>query len=180
MMMYRIQFQTVSSLLAKPRKIPVMVFLCYLIFIWATNYCPEARAAEDGYIYEYQSEVYRYSVLETGENYTFTFDKNPGEISEKLKAVYHVLQSVFSDSSIEKRHSEAYTKERAKCYVFDSSFYTYTACFLPNEFSTTNSDRFWGYVTQIPNWKWLVTWNLLPAVLAFGLFFYIGAKRKSS
>ncbi|MCD2449621.1 hypothetical protein GO003_004370 [Methylicorpusculum oleiharenae] len=180
MTMNRIYVQAGLSLPAKPRKITVLVYLCHLILVYAINYCPEARAAKDEYVYENQGEVYRYSVLQTGENYTFAFDNNPGEISEKLKAGYHVLQSVFDDSSIETKHSQAYTKERAKCFVFDSSFYTYTACFLPNEFSTTNRERFWGYVSQIPNWKWLVTRNLLPAVLAFGLFFYIGTKRKIS
>lgn len=180
MSMNRIQFKAGLSLPAKSRKVPVLVFLCSLIFVYATNYCPEARAANDEYVYEYQGEAYRYSILQTGENYTFTFDKNPGEISERLNAVYHVLQSVFDDSSIETKHSQAYTKERAKCYVFDSSFYTYTACFLPNEFSRNNLDRFWGYVAHVPNWKWLVTRNLLPAVFAFGLFFYIATKRKNS
>ncbi|MDO8843150.1 MAG: hypothetical protein Q7U98_03815 [Methylicorpusculum sp.] len=180
MTMNRIQLQTGLSLPVKPRKRPVLVFLCLLVFVSATNYCHVARAAKDEYVYEHQGEVYRYSILQTGENYSFSFDKNPGEISEKLKAVYHVLQSVYDDSSIETKHSQAYTKERAKCFVFDSSFYTYTACFLPNEFSTNNRERFWGYVTQIPNWKWLVTRNLLPAVLAFGLYFYIGTKRKIS
>jgi hypothetical protein len=180
MTMNRIQSQTGLSLPVKPRKRTALVFLCLLVFVSATNYCHEARAAKDEYVYEQQGEVYRYSVLQTGENYSFSFDKNPGEISEKLKAGYHVLQSVYDDSSIETKHSQAYTKERAKCFVFDSSFYTYTACFLPNEFSTNNRERFWGYVTQIPNWKWLVTRNLLPAVLAFGLYFYIGTKRKIS
>lgn len=180
MTMNRIQLNAGLSLPAKPRKIPALVFWGSLIFVYASNYCPEAYAAKGEYIYEHQGEVYRYSVLQTGENYTFTFDKNPGEISEKLKAGYHVFQSVFDDPSIETKHSQAYTKERAKCFVFDSSFYTYTACFLPNEFSTDNRDRFWGYVTQIPNWKWLVTRNLLPAALAFGLFFYVGTKRKIS
>lgn len=154
-------------------------FLCPLIFLWAVNYCPEARAAVNEFVYEHQGEVYRYSVTETGENYTFTFDNNPGEMSEKLKAGYYVLQSVYDDPSIKTKYSQAYIKERARCFVFDSTFYTYTACFLPNEFSPKNRDRFWGFVTQIPNWKWLVTRNLLPAALAFGLVFYISTKRKN-
>jgi len=156
-----------------------IIFLSALIFVFATNYCVTARAAKNEFIYEHQGEVYRYFVSETGENYTFTFDKNPGEISEKLKAGYHVLQSVYDDPTIETKYSQGYIKERARCFVFDSTFYTYTACFLPNEFSQINRDRFWGFVTQIPNWRWLVTRNLLPAVLAFGLFFFISTKRKN-
>ena len=156
------------------------LFLYPLFFAWATNYCLEARAAENEFVYGHQGGTYRYSVSKTGENYTFTFDKNPGEMCEKLKAGYHVLQSVYDDPTIETKYSQGYIKERARCFVFDSTFYTYTACFLPNEFSPNNRDRFWGFVTQIPNWKWLVTRNLLPAVLAFGLFFYIGTKRKNS
>jgi hypothetical protein len=156
------------------------LFLYLLFFAWATNYCLEACAAENEFVYEHQGEAYRYSVSKAGEDYTFTFDKNPGEMSEKLKAVYHVLQSVYDDPTIETKYSQGYIKERARCFVFDSAFYTYTTCFLPNEFSLNNRDRFWGFVTQVPNWKWLVIWNLLPAVLAFGLFFYIGTKRKKS
>jgi len=156
-----------------------MIFFSALIFVFATNYCVITRAAKNEFIYEHQGEVYRYFVSETGENYTFTFDKNPGDISEKLKAGYHVLQSVYDDPTIETKHSQGYIKERARCFVFDSTFYTYTACFLPNEFSPNNRDRFWGFVTRIPNWKWLVTRNLLPAVMAFGLFFFISTKRKN-
>lgn len=83
-----------------------------------------------------------------------------------------MLQSVYKDSSINKTHSEAYIRERARCYVFDSNFYTYTLCFLPNDFSKGNEDRFWGFVTQMPNWKWLITRFLLPALLSFTLLFY--------
>ncbi|MDD1632690.1 MAG: hypothetical protein LUP91_10865, partial [Methylococcaceae bacterium] len=83
------------------------------------------------------------------------------------------------DPSIESNYSQHYIKERARCFVFDSTFYTYTVCFLPNEFSQINRDRFWGFVTQIPNWRWLVTRNLLPAALAFGLIYFISTKRKN-
>ena len=154
-------------------------FLSTSFFIFATTYCLEAGAAKNEFTYEHQGEIYQYFVSKTGENHTFTFDKNPGEISEKLKAVYHVLQSVYDDPTIETNYSQDYIKERAKCFVFDSTFYTYTACFLPNEFSKNNRDRFWGFVTQIPNWRWLVTRNLLPAALAFGLLFFISTKRKN-
>ena len=154
-------------------------FLSVLIFVFATNYCPEAVAAKDEFVYKHQGEIYHYFVSKTGENYTFKFDKNPGEMSEKLKAGYHVLQSIYDDPTIEINHSQHYIKERARCFIFDSTFYTYTVCFLPNEFSRDNRDRFWGFVTQIPNWKWLATRNLLPAVLAFGLIFFITTKRKN-
>ena len=154
-------------------------FLSVLIFLFTTNYCPEVCAAKDEFVYEHQGEVYRYFISKTGENYTFKFDRNPGDMSEKNKAVHHVLQSLYDDPTIEKNYSQHYIKERARCFVFDSNFYTYTACFLPNEFSKSNRDRFWGFVTQIPNWRWLATRNLLPAALAFGLIFFIFTKRKN-
>ena len=56
--------------------------------------------------------------------------------------------------------------------------HTNLACFLANEFSQNNHECFWGLVTQIANWRWLLTRNLLPAVLAFGLFFFITTKRR--
>lgn len=97
---------------------------------------------------------------------------------ENVKPDYHVLQSMYDDPIIETNYSQHYIKARARCFVFDSIFYTYTPCFLPNEFSQNNRDRFWGFTTQISNWRWLVTRNLLPAALGFGLFFFITTKRK--
>jgi hypothetical protein len=154
-------------------------FWSALVFVSSAHYGLAASLAKDEFVYEHQGEVYRYFVAKTGENYTFKFDKNPGEMSEKLKAGYHVLQSLYDDPTIETHYSQHYIKERARCFVFDSTFYTYTACFLPNEFSQNNRDRFWGFVTRIPNWLWLVTRNLLPAALAFGLIFYLTTKRKN-
>jgi hypothetical protein len=68
-------------------------------------------------------------------------------------------------------------KETALCFVFDGTFYSYRACFLPNDYSPANRDRFWGFTTRLPNALWLVTRNLLPALLAIGLFFLFPKKQ---
>jgi len=44
------------------------------------------------------------------------------------------------------------------------------------DFNKNKKDRLWGFVTQMPNWKWLITRFFLPALLAFGLFFYLGRR----
>ena len=155
------------------------LFHC-ILFILSTVYCSAISASETAFTYVNAKESYPYTVVQTGENYTFKFNKNPaknGNNTAQLKAGYHVLQSIYKDSSIYKTYSEAYIRERARCYVFDSNFYTYSLCFLPNDFSQKNNDRFWGFTTQVPNWKWLVTRILLPVLLAFALFFYL-TKRK--
>ncbi len=135
--------------------------------------CPTLTAAEGAGEFVYPSEGvdYPYSVKQTGENYTFEFSKNPGAEGRKLKAALHVLQSVYGDSSINPSYSETFMKETALCFVFDGTFYSYRACFLPNDYSPANRDRFWGFVTQLPNALWLITRNLLPALLVLGAFF---------
>jgi len=122
-------------------------------------------------------ENYAYSVKQTGDSYTFEFEKNPGAEGKKLKAAVHVLHSVYGDDSVNPRYSETFMKETALCFVFDGTFHSYRACFLPNDYSPGNRDRFWGFVTQLPNALWLITWNLLPALLAIGLFFFLPKKR---
>ena len=157
-------------------------FFHCMLFILSMAYCSAITANESEFIFVNSKESYQYSVVQTGENYTFKFNNNPaknGNNTVKLKAGYHVLQSVYKDSSIYKTYSEAYIRERARCYVFDSNFYTYSLCFLPNDFSNKDKDRFWGFTTQVPNWKWLVTRILFPVLLAFALFFYL-TKRKDS
>lgn len=117
-----------------------------------------------------------YSVKQTGENYTFEFANNPGNLFNKLQASLAVLKTVYGDSSINSTYSETFMKETAQCFVFDANFYSYRACFLPNDYSPGNRDRFWGFVTQLPNAMWLITRNLVPALLGFGLFFYCFGK----
>ncbi|BCG65282.1 MAG: hypothetical protein methR_P3108 [Methyloprofundus sp.] len=90
---------------------------------------------------------YQYTVVQTGENYTFKFAQPVNDSVVKLQAGYHVLQSIYQDSSINKQYTEAYIRERARCYVFDSRFYTYSLCFLPNDFNIKYKDRFWGFTT---------------------------------
>lgn len=123
---------------------------------------------------------YPYSIVQAGDNYNFKFAASPPDNITKLKAGYHVLQSVYQDPTIYKTHSESYIRERARCYVFDSSMYTYSLCFLPNDFSVKNKGRFWGFVTQMPNWKWLLTRFFLPVLLVYVLVFYITRHRKKS
>ncbi len=125
--------------------------------------------------FQFQSDGlnYPYSVKQTGDNYTFEFQDNPGKEGRKLQAAVHVLQSVFDDTSINPTYSETFMKESAQCFMFDATFYSYRACFLPNDYSPGNRNRFWGFVTQLPNALWLVTRNLLPALLGFGFLFYL-------
>jgi hypothetical protein len=154
------------------------LFHCVL-FVFGTVYCSTINAKTTEFEYVTDEQSYQYSVTPTGENYTFKFEKNPGNNASKLKAGYHVLQSVYEDSSINKTYSESYIRERARCFVFDSNFHTYSLCFLPNEFSQKNTDRFWGFTTQVPNWKWLVTRFFLPVLLVYLLVFYV-TRRKNS
>lgn len=114
--------------------------------------------------------VLRYSVRPTGENFTFQFDENPGTLAAKLAAGLHVLSSVYEDDSIASRQSSFFTKEGAKCFVFDARFHTYTTCFLPNDYSPGNQERFWGYVTRVPNAYWMIAYNLLPALALLAVF----------
>ena len=123
-------------------------------------------------------ESYQYSVIQAGDNYNFKFHRSPVDNATKLRAGYHVLQSVYQDSSINKTHSENYIRERARCFVFDSRFHTYSLCFLPNDFSLKDKGRFWGFVTQVPNWKWLLTRFFFPVLLIYGLVFYIAKRQK--
>lgn len=150
----------------------------YLFYILAIFYCSTINAKSTEFIFNESKESYRYSVVPTGENFTFKFAKSPEDRIVKIKAGRHVLISVYEDASIQKNYTESYIKERARCFVFDSHFYTYSLCFLPNDFDTSNKDRFWGFVTQVPNWKWLITRFFLPVVLTFAFFLYIGRRQK--
>ena len=129
------------------------------------------EAGTDRFVYRMGSEEYPYSIKQTGENYTFEFEKNPGIEGKKLKAAVHVLQSVYDDTSINPTYSETFMKEGALCFVFDGTFYAYRSCFLPNDYSPGNRDRFWGFVTRLPDGTWLITRNLLPALAVLALFF---------
>jgi len=153
-------------------------FFYFLFCALATLYCSVISAKNTEYTFSNSKENYQYTVVQTGENYTFKFDKSPEDRVIRLKAGRHVLLSIYKDSSIKQTYTESYIKERARCFVFDSHFYTYSLCFLPNDFDTKNKNRFWGFVTQVPNWKWLVTRFLFPVLLAFALFFYIGRRQK--
>ena len=160
--------------MTKPNKSLSLLLLSFAI-AW-----PSISAAEGAgqFIYHNEGENYPYSVKQTGDNYTFEFEKTPGVEGRKLKATLHVLQSVYDDPSINPTYSETFMKETALCFVFDGTFYSYRACFLPNDYSPNHRDRFWGFVTQLPNALWLITRNLLPALLVFGLLFFYPKKRR--
>jgi hypothetical protein len=134
--------------------------------------CPAA----DRYVYEYKGEKYPYSVEQTGENYTFEFEGNPGSESGKRRATLHVFQSVYGDYSIRPAYADAYMKEGATCFVFDASLYSYRACFLPNDFSTVNHP-FWGFVSRLPSGMWFLTRQAIPAALGLGLLAFLLGKR---
>lgn len=119
-----------------------------------------------------------YSVARTGDNYTFSFEPSPGDdATARLAAGLRVLRDVYQDDSIHNRHSKSYIRERARCYLFDSRFHSYTLCFLPNEFTRDKTDRLRGFVTQMPNWRWLLTHFFLPTGLFFGVLFYSRKQR---
>lgn len=135
--------------------------------------------ARQDYVYEYKSSRYPYFVEQTGDNYTFEFDQNPGPDSGKRRAAMHVFQSVYGDYSIKPMYVDAFMKEGATCYVFDANMYTYRVCFLPNDFSATNPHRFWGFVSRLPNAMWFLTWNILPLVAgSVGLWWFFRRQEK--
>lgn len=131
--------------------------------------CP----AGDNYVYENEGVAYPYAVESTGDNYTFEFAKNPGREGGRLKAALHVLRSIYADGSIEPGYSEVFMKEGAKCYVFEARFYSYRACFLPNDYAPDRRDRFWGFVSRLPNAFWFLTRQALPAALVLAGAFLV-------
>jgi len=135
-------------------------------------------AAQEKHRYEDGGQVYSYVFTKTGDNYSFEFDNSPGTEGQRLKALGSVLQAIYEDGSIESHYSKFFMKEGARCFVFDATFYSYTACFLPNDFSPEHRDRFWGFVSRLPNAAWLITRNLLPAVLVVGAFFVLRRQRR--
>ncbi len=149
-----------------------------LYFITALACSTPASASKTEFVYESQGEIYRYFVVQSGDNYNFEFEKSPENTIEQFKAGMHVIQSLYSDSSIELENRQGYIRERAKCSLFEGSYYNYTLCIFPNDFSSSKQDIFRGYVTQLPNWKWMVTRILLPVLLVFGLIFFFTKQRK--
>ena len=123
-----------------------------VLFILSVNDCCALNTQQTEFTFvdnEIQSSPisYQYTVVQAGDNYNFKFNTAPMDNTTKLKAGYHVLQSVYKDSSINKTYSEHYIRERARCYVFDSTMHAYSLCFLPNDFNQKKKDRFWGFVT---------------------------------
>jgi len=134
---------------------------------------PVALATGAEFIYEYDGVKYPYTVVETGDNYTFEFSKNPKAESGRLKAALHVFQSVYGDDSIASQYSEFFMKETARCFSFNGRFYTYRVCFLPNDYSPENKDRFWGFTNRLPNAMWFITRNILPLLLVAAVLYFV-------
>jgi hypothetical protein len=152
-----------------------------LLFVITLAYSGVIDAAGAGtYTHYSKAGPYGYTVNKTGENFSFEFERNPGTQSEKLKAAVNVLASVYEEESLNPRQDGFFMKETAKCFVFDSSWYTYTACFLPNEYSPENKERFWGFVYRVPNGMWLITRNLIPALALLGLSWFFLRSRSDA
>jgi hypothetical protein len=147
------------------------------MFVFCIANSSTLSAINTEFIFVTDNENFQYSVVQSGDNYNFKFVKNLEGDSTRLKAGYHILQSIYEDTSINKTHSESYIRERAWCYVFDSNFHTYSLCFLPNEFSKKKQDRLRGFVTQVPNWKWQFTCVFLPVSLVFAFVFFATRRR---
>lgn len=162
---------------ARGRTIPHLATL-----LAALAHSAPGAATEQRYVYQVEGARYPYTVQESGDNYTFEFSVNPGREGGRLRAVLHVFASVYEDASIEPEYREFFMKEGAKCFVFDGRFYAYRACFLPNDFSPGNENRFWGFTTRLPNALWFLTRQILPAVLgATALYFaFFGRDRRTS
>lgn len=134
--------------------------------------------AAQSHVYESGGVSYPYTTEETGENHTFEFKNNPGKEGSRLRAALHVFRMVYGDDSIEQKYSQVYLKEGATCYVFDGRYYTYRTCFLPNDYSPDKQDRFWGFVSRLPNFMWFVTRQGLPALMLAGAAFYFLRRRQ--
>lgn len=153
------------------------LFSDIFVIITATLYLFPASAAGTEFSYKSGGQDYRYSVVAAGENFNFEFDANPGNNNEQLRAGVHILRSIFQDSSVNLEKRQNYIRERAKCSLFEGNMYNYTFCVFPNDFSPNKQEKFRGFVTQVPNWKWMVIWNLLPVLLVFGMVFFFTRKR---
>lgn len=152
-----------------------------LLIIFAAIFVPPTDvAAETRYSYESAGKVYRYTVEASGDNYNFEFDAAPASDAEQLNAAVQVLQSIYRDASIDPANRQPYIRERARCSMFEAGLYDYTFCVFPNDLSPEKKDRFRGFVTQMPNWKWMVVWNLLPTLLVFGAIFFFTKKSKGA
>lgn len=158
---------------------PQIHILCLIALALHGLLPPEAWAFEQ-YRYVYQGETYPYTVKESGENHTFEFLKNPGRDSGRLRAVQHVFASVYGEDAINPEYSDFYMKEGAQCFLFEGRFYSYRACFLPNDYSPGNESRFWGFTTRLPNALWFASRQGLPALLLAGAAFFVLRKKPSA
>ena len=145
-----------------------------ILFLFMVNLAPCLAEFDNQqqFIFKTDTQNYPYEVKATGINYNFQFESKPIRLKEQKLAGLHVLNSIYQDDSIDVVFSKGYKKERAKCHAIESRFHTYTLCFLPNDFTKDKQDRFWGFVTRVPNWFWQITHVLLPVGMLFLLFYY--------
>ncbi len=154
--------------------------LAILLFLTFATLGFFVNAGEQSFVYRNDQTEYAYQVKETGINYHFQFTHPISDPEQRKRAGLQVLKSVYRDTSIAANFSKAYSKERADCFALDSRFYTYTLCFLPNDFAVGHKQRFWGFVTRVPNWTWQFTHVLLPfALAAFLGFYWLGDGKKN-
>jgi len=157
-------------MLQKKFPFPILLQLAFGLILISFSHL--AISSEKTATITLDGKEYPYSVVQAGDNYNFKFNTKIPDDEIRLRIGRELLLNIFDDNSISKTHSAFYIKERARCYVYDSNWYTYSLCFLPNEFSNKKSERLWGFMTQIPNWKWLLTRFFLPALFIFGFVFY--------
>ncbi|MGR9052571.1 MAG: hypothetical protein ACU84J_07985 [Gammaproteobacteria bacterium] len=152
----------------------------YFLIVCLFGFCV-ALAAQDGknrHVYTQSGIDFGYTTVPTGDNFNFEFEQNPGNMEERFRAGLHVLRSLYRDTSIDPSSKQQYVRERAQCFALDASFHSYSLCIFPNDASADRKrERFRGFTTQMPNWKWIAVYNVLPVALVFGLIFYFSTKK---
>jgi hypothetical protein len=147
------------------------------LLICLLSVAPLQAVADTLYTYEADDKSYPYTVVESGDNFTFEFKKDIPRESGRLKAAAHIFRSIYGDDSVSPQYSEFFMKETARCFAFDGRFYTYRICFLPNDYSPEKKERFWGFTNRLPNSLWFLTRNILPLAL-FGAVLYFLFREK--
>ena len=138
---------------------------------------PSASIAQTDYVFESEVKSYPYTVAPAGESFHFEFENRPETEAQRQHAKQHVLQSLFDDPSIDFVNRQNYIRERAECSFFGGTFYDYTFCVLPHEFSPDTKNTFKGFVTQLPNSFWLLSRIVLPVILGAVLIYLLARKR---
>ena len=85
-----------------------------IIFILTTHFFASISAATTEYSYEDQGKVYRYFVVQSGDNYHFEFEETPETLHEQYTSGLYVLRSLYNDDTIKMENRKNYFRERAK------------------------------------------------------------------